>query len=221
MSREIINQSRPDPKIYQVGQRVFARRAIKSKKSSNVVAKIKYAYTGPWVIQRKLDGSSYGIKHIQTGKLDKKHAAFLSPFSPQLLPLLPVNGPDNLYGQLNAQLQPDAYNDAGIQSFIPGNPYKENKQTILFSLTEPPLTFPTLSDINDEMCDWGNLDQPLLRTEFETFKSYASTDNPTEPPKAAQLPAAPPITTLAAQILQSSDKLFFITHQIPGSTQTE
>ena len=137
MSREIINQSRPDPKIYQVGQRVFARRAIKSKKSSNVVAKVKYAYTGPWTVQRRLDGSSYEIKHVQTGKLDKKHAAFLSPFPHQLLPLLPVDGPDNLYGQLNAQLQPDAYYDAGIQSFIPGNPYKESEETVLLSLPEP------------------------------------------------------------------------------------
>ena len=221
MSREIINQSRPDPKIYQVGQRVFARRAIKSKKSSNVVAKVKYAYTGPWTVQRRLDGSSYEIKHVQTGKLDKKHAAFLSPFPHQLLPLLPVDGPDNLYGQLNAQLQPDAYYDAGIQSFIPGNPYKESEETVLFSLPEPSLTFPTLSDINDEMCEWNDLELPPLRTEFETFESYVSTDNPTEPPKAAQQPTIPSAATLAAQILRCSDKLFFITHQIPGSSQTE
>jgi NADH dehydrogenase FAD-containing subunit len=46
--REYINSLRPDPKIYAIGDMVFPRRAIKSVASRGQVAKLQFAYTGPW-----------------------------------------------------------------------------------------------------------------------------------------------------------------------------
>ena len=180
-SREIINASRPDPKTYKPGQRVFARRAVKSNKGTNVVAKTKFAYTGPWIIQRKLDGASYEIKHAQTGKIDKKHAAFLSPFPDQLLPLLPLEGPDNSFGQLHAKLKPDAYKDAGIHSFIPGQPYNENGFNILFSTPIQTLHFPTISEINNDLFSQEYDFIPPAQM-MESYECFVSVDKSPDPP---------------------------------------
>jgi hypothetical protein len=42
--REYINSRRPDPKIYSIGDTVFARRAIKSIALRGMVGKLQYAY---------------------------------------------------------------------------------------------------------------------------------------------------------------------------------
>jgi hypothetical protein len=52
--REFINAHRPDPKIYSVGNIVFARRAVQSDASRGWVDKLTYPFTGPWRIVAKL-----------------------------------------------------------------------------------------------------------------------------------------------------------------------
>ena len=59
-------------------------------------------YTGPWVINAKLKGGSYEIKSVDDGAICKRHAAHLSPYPDQLLPFLPVDGPDKQLGQINS-----------------------------------------------------------------------------------------------------------------------
>ena len=45
--REFITSSRPDPRIYSIGDLVFARRAVKSIRARGLVDKLQFAYTGP------------------------------------------------------------------------------------------------------------------------------------------------------------------------------
>ena len=98
---------------------------------------------------------------------------------------------------MHVPIQPDAYKDAGIRLFIPANPYKENKYTtLLSSLPELPTNFSTISDINEEMCDWSGIDQLQFNQEFETFESFLSNDESLSPPTLAQLPSTPSIQTL-------------------------
>ena len=49
------------------------------------------AYIGPLVSTAKLKGSSYKIKHRDSGMIGKRHAAHLPPFPDKLLPFLPVD----------------------------------------------------------------------------------------------------------------------------------
>ena len=99
--REHINKMRPDPRIYSVGDHVFAKRAVKSDKKRGLVGKLMDEYTGPWIIMSKLKGSSYEIKHKDSNVISKRHAAHLSPYPDQLLPFMPVDGPDNRFGQIH------------------------------------------------------------------------------------------------------------------------
>ena len=82
-------------------------------------------YTGPWIIVSKLKGSSYELKHKDTGAMDKRHAAHLSPYPDQLLPFMPVDEPDNRYGQIHSPIQKNPYMNAGIKGFKPPQPFKQ------------------------------------------------------------------------------------------------
>ena len=84
--REFINARRPNPKVYAVGDAVFARRAVKSVASRGLVDKLQFAYTGPWRVTQVLNGASYELQHVRhpTNK-DKKHASDLSPYPIELI----------------------------------------------------------------------------------------------------------------------------------------
>ena len=61
--RELINARRPDPRIYSIGDIVFARRAVKSDAARGNVDKLQYAFTRPWRVTASLPGASYELEH--------------------------------------------------------------------------------------------------------------------------------------------------------------
>ena len=103
---------------------VFAKRAVKSDRKRGLVGKLMDDYTGPWEIISKLKGSSYEIKHKDKGIVSKRHAAHLSPFPDQLLPFMPVDGPDNRFGQIHTPIQKNPYENAGLKGFTLAQPFK-------------------------------------------------------------------------------------------------
>jgi hypothetical protein len=112
--REFINSSRPDPKIYSIGNLVFARRAVKSIRARGLVDKLQFAYTGPWKVVAILDGASYALEHAKfPNKKDKKHASDLSPYPAKLIAFEPMDGPDTHYGQLYKPISSTALNEDG------------------------------------------------------------------------------------------------------------
>eukprot|EP00956_Cyclotella_meneghiniana_P025494 scaffold53356_cov47-Cyclotella_meneghiniana.AAC.7 len=96
--RERINALRPDPKIYEPGDHVFAQRKVHSSKSKNRVGKLEFPSTGPWIILRQLRGASYECKHSVSNKIEKFHASHLSPVPLEIIPFAPIDGPDHLLG---------------------------------------------------------------------------------------------------------------------------
>ncbi|KAL7504453.1 hypothetical protein ACHAXN_002097, partial [Cyclotella atomus] len=120
--RELINDLRPDPKIFEPGDYVFARRTVQSNKGRGVVGKLEFAYTGPWEVIRRLKGASYECRHTISGKIDKFIAAHLSPVPKEIIPFAPVDGCDSRFGQLNKPLSNEAYKQAGIEGFLPHQP---------------------------------------------------------------------------------------------------
>ena len=57
--RERINELRQDPHVFETGDVVLAKRAVKPKKAKQIVDKTEFTFTGPWYIFRKLKGGSY------------------------------------------------------------------------------------------------------------------------------------------------------------------
>ena len=189
------------------------------------------SYTGPWIVTEKLKGSSYSIKHRDSGIVSKRHAAHLSPFPDELLPFLPVDGPDNQYGQIHTPLKKSSYLNAGLKGFKPCQPHKTAASTTLL-VAHKDIVFPSLAELNSECFEWqeGEEDDVLadesLCEVVEVFattraQSAASKRGPPPPVEAPLAARVPDIGPLTASILSSRDKLFFIAHRIPGSTVSE
>ena len=108
-------------------------------------------YTGPWELISKLKGGSYEIKHRDMDVIGKRHAAHLSPVPDQLLPSMPVDGPDNRFGQIHTPIQknPYAYENAGLKGFAPSQPFKASVANPAI-LAEDDIKFSTLAELNAE-----------------------------------------------------------------------
>jgi hypothetical protein len=119
--RKLINTCRPNPRVYSIGDIIFARRAVKSSSAANEqVDKLQYAFTGPWVIKAQLKGASYELEHCEVaGKREKKHAADLSPYPVELIPFHPVDGANSRYGQLYKPIRLHPFKEAGIKRICP------------------------------------------------------------------------------------------------------
>ena len=235
--REYINQNRPDPRQYAVGDKVFAKRAVKSIKKRGLVGKLMDSYTGPWQICVKGKGSSYQLEHMDSKKPGKRHAAHLSPYPDELLPFLPVDGPDNQYGQIHTPIKKDPYMNAGLKGFEPIQPHKASSHPAIPSADDQ-IKFPSLAELNAECFEWLEGEEETvfadhsLCADIEVFtttqsQSAAAADpippalDPPPPIQAPPAPYVPDIGPLTASILASTDRLFFISHRVPGSAMTE
>ena len=220
--RELLNKNRVDPRLYSVGDIVFAKRAVRSDAARGRVAKIMYPFTGPWRVKAKLDGGSYAIEHCSDpSRVEKKHAAFLSPYPEQLVPFEPIDGPDNQYSQLYKAIQKSPFVEAGLKGFEPSNPFKVPSH---FAGVVEEFHWPTLHELNEELnpFPWQVGEREQVELRGDTIESHAVmyTGPPPAPP-APTSPTIPSIASLAARIIQSTDKLFFIAHRLPNTTVAE
>ena len=215
--RELINASRPDPRIFAVGDVVFARRKTASNKQRGRVGKLQHSWTGPWKVKAKLKGASYEIEHAYNNKVDKKHASDLSPYPPQLIPFEPLDGADSKYSQLYKPIGLQPFKEAGIDGFQPPQPFKASPSTFAKVEDGDKFRFPTLAELNDELFPfpWLPGEQPKVQLEYEQEKVYPFMYSG-PPPSASTYtpPTVPPISALIPRIIQSTSKLFFIAQNI-------
>ncbi len=113
--REFVNSQWLDPKIYSVGDILFARQAVCSDMARGQVNKLTYPFTGPWYIVANLHGASYELKHCSSKSREKKHASDLSPYPAELIPFQQLDGADNQYGQLYRKIKEHPCKEAGIK----------------------------------------------------------------------------------------------------------
>ena len=220
--RELINSTRPDPRLFSVGDIVFARRAVRSDARKERVDKLMFAHTGPWRVIEKLSGSSYRLQHCLRDTLfEKKHAAHLSPYPLELVPFTPLDGPDNQFGQLYKPISAQPFAAAGINGFEPIQPFKLPIHYASVIDTSR-IHFPSLSELNEEF-------QPFPWKPGEEDSLFVCNDDPTTslytgPPPAPPAPtifSIPTASELIASIIRSDDKLFFIAWQPPNSATRE
>ena len=70
--RKLINLRRGDPRVFSVGDIVFARRATQSDSKRGKVDKLMHPYTGPWRIVASLSGASYKLEFVGDSKHREK-----------------------------------------------------------------------------------------------------------------------------------------------------
>jgi hypothetical protein len=218
--RALINSHCRDPLVYSPGDIVFAHHATRSDAACGHVGKLEYAFTGPWRITASLHGGSYSLEHCNNAaRKEKKHAADLAPYPPELIPFEPVDGADTHYGQLYKPIGAHPFKEAGIKGFTPPSPFRVPANFInIGDVAEFP--WPTLSKLIVDL-------EPFPWRDDEERRMVLSDDDPISPavmyngpPPSLPLastpakPSPPSITTLAPLIIPSTDRLFFIAHKI-------
>lgn len=151
----------------------------------------------------------------------------------EMLPFAPVDGPDHRFGQINKPLDNEAYKLAGIEGFLPKQPWKAfapepfddshipqatssptadaTSQLIQFDDDEP--HFPSLWELNNEMDNWDTID-------LDTWvDDRAPVDNSITPTFA--LSPVPTAQKLASALVASESRLFFISWSRPTSSRRE
>ena len=90
------------------------------------------------------------MEHRDTKNIVKCHTAHLSPYPQELLPLFPIDGADNCYGQIYTPIKADPYMNAGVKGFQPSQLFKTT-----FHATTPAVgsdvRFPTLAEMNAKL----------------------------------------------------------------------
>jgi hypothetical protein len=211
--REFMNSRRPDPKLFSVGDIVFARRAVRSDAARGQVDKLTYPFTGPWRIVAKLHGASYEIEHCTSKARDKKHASDLSPYPVEIIPFRPLDGADNQFGQLYRRIKEHPYKEAGINGFTPPTPFVVPDH---FLTTDDALRFhwPTLAELNEELSLSSSDVEMAMESESLPITTPGMYTGPPPAPPLCSVPPVPSASILAQRIINSADKLFFISRKI-------
>jgi hypothetical protein len=125
-----------------------------------------------------------------------------------------VDGADTQYGQIYKPISAHPFKEAGLKDFSPIQPLRvaanhaQTNQCAVFH-------WPSLSELNDEIA-------PFSWASNEEYGRYMSGDSvstlpvlTTGPPPAApnhSIPGVPVIHLLTAAIIESMDRLFFVSH---------
>ncbi len=208
MHREFINSRQPHPRLYSVGNIVFAKRAVQSNAARGRVDKLSYPFTGPWKILQKLNRASYEIEHCLTKHINKKHLSALSPYPSEIIPFKPVNGADNQLGQLNKQVSGSPYIQAGIDGFKQPKPFHVSEHYLTTQTDIMPFHWPTLEEMNSKLFSPNNVYELSTIAVDENFLILYAGPPPSGP--SPYSPTIPPANILAQKIVSSSDKLFFL-----------
>jgi hypothetical protein len=148
-----------------------------------------------------------------------------------------VDGCDSRFGKLNKPLSDDAYKAAGIDGYLPPQPFVASRRAT-FSDDDLPqssshvsaashlidfgvdddgveiLHFPTLWELNSEL---GLCDESTLDTFLDDHSPLAAADAPT----LTTVTPTPTASQLAAKLVASTARLFFISWKAPGSSRRE
>jgi hypothetical protein len=219
---KFINANCPNPRVYAVGDIVFARRAVWLDARREPVNKLQYAFTGPWKVNSVLPGASYELEHCENaGQKDKKHAADLSQYPPELIPFQQVDGADTQYGQLYKPVTTHPFKKAGLKVFTPRQPYQLVPCHLAQIQPGSDFHWPSLSELNEEITlfPWSNDGE---------FRHYLANDSldilpvmATGPPQSAPHHVIPSIPAIAASIICRIDHLFFASHRIGSNDARE
>jgi hypothetical protein len=146
---------------------------------------------------------------------DKKHASDLCPYPDKLISFEPLDCTDNRYGQLYKPIGPSPYKEAGIKGFTPPQPLPEAAH---FATTGDlhDFHFPTLLELNYEFhsLPWKDDAEQLRYYSLDAIDKEPVMYTGSPPAEVARpIPhPIPPISALVTSIINSVDKLFFVSH---------
>ena len=74
---------------------------------------------------------------------------------------MPVDGPDNRFGQIHTPIKKNPYKNAGLKGYTPAQPYKAAPANPAIP-AEDDIRFPTLAELNSECFQWDEGEEDLI-----------------------------------------------------------
>jgi hypothetical protein len=201
---------------------VFACHATQSDALKGCVDKLAYVFNGPWHITAILRGNLFELKHCSTPhRKEKKHASNLSPYPLELIPFQQLDGSKIWYGQLHKPIMAPPFKEAGINGFGPIQPFKISANFLTADQVSE-FHWPSLLELNDDIFPFNWLSEEewhhyLLGDIILTLLVMYTRPPPSTPMYST--PTIPLLSILTRSIIQSSNKLFVISHSI-GTNDT-
>ena len=228
MHRELKNAEISKPRSFELDDLVLIRRQVQSNKKKELVDKSQYAFTGPWKIVSNLQNGSYLLQHINNpNKKEKRHASMIELCPSYFIPQKPLIGAHNSFSKIHKDLTHKRFKDAGVNETPIGSTDTRLSSTVQLSVlateistTLPP--FPSISELDEEYNDsitsnnneiddieeTNDLDDEIART-IKPESNQMSNESFTD------------ISVLLPKIINSDDKLFFISHNFTGQDRKE
>ena len=216
---------------------VFTNVQVQSNTKRGKVGKLSYTKRGPYEIIQVLPGGSYKLKLQRTGNIIKKHGSDLI-LSPKFIkPFEPLKGPDQAFGDIDKKKVDNPFEVIRIEKYNPVQPWKQTARAassqLIFKDDEKIEKFPTVAQLDDTMidsCSWPepgiNPFSPSIEV-VECIKDNINDENDhlinTKPQPKEKVMCFPviKINTIIANILQATDKLFFVRYQLPNEKRGE
>ena len=158
-----------------------------------------------------------------TKKIGKRHSAHLSLYPQELLQFLAMYGADNHYGQIYMPIKADPYINSCIKRFHPSQQFKTSIHAATPAVGSD-FIFSILAELNAECSEWNENKEYMVFADdliCVDIEEFTTAPTPCPPNQASIAPSVPEIGPLTASILASDDKLFFVSHHVPGSAMTE
>lgn len=235
LHRELRNSQLRDPRKFKVGDRVFARVQVQSKKSKGQVKKLSYRTRGPYKVVKLHPSGSYDLQsmHSPNQVEIKKHGSDLYSCPQIIQPHTHVKSSDHLFGNFHKGISAHPYENASIQGFKPASPWAA--PAAFADVTMEP--FPTVEELDAEYDSWPESGNPFQHEE-DSFSGGQNSQTPAMATgnirvdgsdQAIALPlqmssestGSRSFAQLIADIVKSEDKLFFVAHKLPNQSRRE
>ena len=133
------------------------------------------------------------------------------------------NGADNRYNQLYKPIGASPFNEAGINGFTPPQPFQLPSH-FLTKGDFHDFHWPAISESNDKISPFPWIDDDECSHVLSGDDIAIEPILYTGPPPllvSYRPPEIPPLSTLVANIINSSDKLFFVSHSLGNPSACE
>ena len=211
--REYRNSQIQESTMFKIDDIVFASVQVQSRKEKGKVKKLLYVKRGPYRVSKVFGSGSYELTPLKGGKLVKKHGSSITMCPKEIDPYRPLSTSDLQFANLNKKLSKDRFQHAHIKdddkSVFPWHAKAQYSDIIIQD-------FPTVKDLDDEIDGWPPQDH---LTHEDLFDSDTTTIKQKE--NVALISVNMDLATKIKQIIESEDRLFFISQKLPNQQRRE
>lgn len=230
LHREYRNSQLNQPRKFKVGDFVFTNVQVQSNKRKGVVGKLSYVKRGPYKIIECHKSGSYTLKSTHSSTTIKKHGSDLI-LSPKVIsPVQAIDTSDQIYSEFNKKVVQNPFEVIRIKGYNEAQPWAAPAASAQLHQVEM-IPFPTVEELDNEYDSWPDSYNPFSPSVHHIMDKDTTDDTLVHPDQVNKtdmtmqaFPTLDPsndLSSFIASIIQSSDKLLFISYKQNNETRRE